>query len=173
MRQPYPVVDASREAPDAAARFALIQEVVRAVRTIRAEFTVAPDSRVDVTIVPDGQARGIIEAASTLVRHLAGIRHLVLAAGRPSGKGVIAAVGRGFEAFVELAGTIDAPKEIARLARDRQKAQAEIGRTKEKLSTPSFVERAPKEVVDREKEKLADLDRLVQKIDGYVKALSA
>jgi valyl-tRNA synthetase len=35
----------------------------------------------------------------------------------------------------------------------------------------SFVERAPKEVVDREKEKLTDLARLIEKIDGYVKAL--
>ncbi|HET6450932.1 MAG TPA: class I tRNA ligase family protein, partial [Spirochaetia bacterium] len=173
MSQPYPSVDASREAPEAAARFGLLQEVVRAVRTIRAEFTVPPDARVAVTVVPDAEARRTIEAGSTLVRHLAGIGTLAMAGGRPTGKGVIAAAGRGFEVFVELAGSIDAPKEIARLGKDREKAQAEIGRTKEKLSKASFVERAPKEVVDREKEKLVDLDRLIQKIDGYVKALSA
>ncbi len=68
---------------------------------------------------------------------------------------------------------IDAPKEIARLTRDREKAQAESGRTREKLANASFVERAPKEVVDREKEKLDDLARLIEKIDGYVKALQA
>ncbi|HTZ52642.1 MAG TPA: hypothetical protein VMF68_13330, partial [Spirochaetia bacterium] len=68
---------------------------------------------------------------------------------------------------------IDAAREIARLGKDREKAQAEIARTREKLSKASFVERAPREVVDKEREKLADLDRLIQKIDGYVSALSA
>ena len=48
-----------------------------------------------------------------------------------------------------------------------------MARTKEKLAKASFVERAPKEVVDKEREKLVDLDRLIAKIDGYVKALSA
>jgi len=173
MKQPYPVVDAAREAPEAAARFASPQELVRAVRTIRAEFTIPPNSKVDVTVVPDAETRGNLKSNSTLVRHLAGIRSLALAAGLPTGRGVIAAgAGKGFEVFVELAEALNAPKEIARLGKDREKAQPDIARTKEKLSNPSFVDRAPKEVMDREREKLVELDRLIQKIDGYVKALS-
>jgi valyl-tRNA synthetase len=173
MNEPYPVVDASREAPEAAARFASLQEIVRAVRTIRAEFTVPPDAKVDVTVAPDSDTRADVQSNSTLIRHLAGIRNFVVAAGRPTGHGVIAAAGRGFEVFVELAEAIDAPKEIARLGKDREKAQSDIARTREKLSNASFVDRAPREVVDREREKLAELDRLMQKIDGYVKALSS
>jgi len=173
MHQPYPAVDPGREAPEAAARFASLQDVVRAVRTIRAEFAVPPDAKVDVTVVPDAETRANIESGSALVRHLAGIRDLALTGARPSGQGVIAAVGKGFEVFVKLGGAIDAAREIARLAKDREKAQAEVARTKEKLAKASFVERAPKEVVDKEREKLVDLDRLIAKIDGYVKALSA
>ncbi len=86
---------------------------------------------------------------------------------------MIAAAGKGFEVFVTLSGAIDAPKEIARLAKDREKAQADIARTRDKLANASFVERAPKEVVDREKEKLKELARLIEKIDGYVRALGA
>jgi valyl-tRNA synthetase len=57
------------------------------------------------------------------------------------------------------------------LTKDREKAESEIRRTKDKLANASFVERAPKEVVDREKDKLAELARLIEKIEGYVKAL--
>ncbi len=55
--------------------------------------------------------------------------------------------------------------------KDREKAEAEIRRTETKLANNTFVERAPKEVVDREKEKLEELARLIGKIDGYVRAL--
>jgi valyl-tRNA synthetase len=174
MHQPYPAADPGREAAEAAARFASLQDVVRAVRTIRAEFTVPPDARVEATVVPDTQLRGVLESFSTLLRHLAGIGTLTLTAAPPArAQGVIAAAGKGFEVFVKLEGAIDAAREIARLAKDREKAQAEVARTKEKLAKASFVERAPKEVVDKEREKLVDLDRLIAKIDGYVKALSA
>jgi valyl-tRNA synthetase len=173
MRQPYPAAEPGREAPEAAANFACLQEVVRAVRTIRAEFAVAPDARVDVTVIPDAGTRAVIDGGSALVRHLAGIHQMSLDGARPTGQGVIAAAGRGFEVFVRLAGAIDTAREIARLAKDREKAQSEVVRTKEKLGRSSFVERAPKEVVDKEREKLVELDRLIAKIDGYVKSLSA
>ncbi|MGA2377972.1 MAG: valine--tRNA ligase [Spirochaetia bacterium] len=171
MTQPYPEADPSREAPEAQARFGSLQELVRAVRTIRSEFTVPPDAKVDVTVVAEAGTRENFTANALLVSHLAGVRRLEFQDTRPSAQGVIAAAGRGFEVFVMLRESINAPKEITRLTRDKEKAEAEIRRTKDKLSRVSFVERAPKEVVDREKEKLTDLARLIEKIDGYVKAL--
>jgi valyl-tRNA synthetase len=171
MTQPYPVVEPAREAPEAQARFESLQELVRAVRTIRSEFTVPPDAKVDVTVVTEGETREGFKAGARLVSHLAGVRRLDFQDTRPSAQGVIAAAGKGFEVFVMLREAIDAPKEIARLTKDREKAESEIRRTKDKLANASFVERAPKEVVDREKDKLAELARLIEKIEGYVKAL--
>ena len=91
--------------------------------------------------------------------------------GPTTGAGVIGAAGKGFEVFVLIKEAIDAPKEISRLMKDREKAESEVSRTQAKLANSSFVERAPKEVVDREKEKLDELARLIGKIDGYVRAL--
>ena len=86
-------------------------------------------------------------------------------------EGSIAAAGKGFEVFVHIREAIDAPKEIARLAKDREKAEAERTRTEAKLANAAFVDRAPREIVDREKEKLAELSRRIEKIEGYVRAL--
>jgi valyl-tRNA synthetase len=173
MTQPYPSAKPGRDAPETASRFAALQELVRAVRTIRSEFTVPPDAKVDVAVVTEPAEKENLESNAALITHLAGIRRLAFQGERPATGGVIAAAGKGFEVFVTLSGTIDAPKEIARLAKDREKALADIARTRDKLANASFVGRAPKEVVDREKEKLNDLARLIEKIDGYVKALEA
>ena len=101
------------------------------------------------------------------------VRGLEFQETRPTETGTIGAVGKGFEVFVRIREAIDAPKEIARLQKDREKAQAEIARTEAKLANAAFVERAPKDVVDREKEKLAELARLIGKIEGYVRALGS
>jgi valyl-tRNA synthetase len=173
MTQPYPAADPARESPEVQARFASLQELVRAIRTIRAEFTVPPDRRVDVAVVtePGAAERAYFTERAPLVSHLAGVASLRFMDARPAEKGAIAAAGKGFEVFVFVREAIDAPKEIARLTREKEKAQAEIRRTQDKLSNASFVDKAPKEVVDREREKLAELDRRIGKIDEYSRAL--
>jgi valyl-tRNA synthetase len=173
MSQPYPAPDAGREDPVVEAKFASLQELVRAVRTIRSEFTIPPDRKIDVTVVPEIGAGTLenFESHRALITHLAGCAALAFEKARPIGAGTIGAAGKGFEVFVLIREAIDAPKEIARLMKDREKAEAEIRRTETKLANNTFVERAPKEVVDREKEKLEELARLIGKIDGYVRAL--
>jgi valyl-tRNA synthetase len=173
MTQPYPGPDPAREDAVVEARFASLQELVRAVRTIRSEFTVPPDRKVDVTVVSE-DAPGVrenFESHRQLIAHLAGSRGLAFQAERPTAAGTIAAAGKGFEVFVLIKEAIDAPKEIARLRKDIEKAQSEIQRTEGKLANAAFTERAPKEVVDREKDKLAELARLIGKIEGYIRAL--
>jgi valyl-tRNA synthetase len=181
MTQAFPAASADREDPAVEAKFASLQELVRAVRTIRSEFTIPPDRKIDVTVVPEnGAGMGAGAGAGTmenfeshraLIMHLGGCGALSFEKARPTGPGTIGAAGKGFEVFVLIREAIDAPKEIARLTKDREKAVAEISRTETKLANSSFVERAPKEVVDREKEKLEDLARLIGKIDGYIRAL--
>jgi valyl-tRNA synthetase len=173
MTQAYPEFKPEREAPDAQTRFSSLQELVRAVRTIRSEFTVPPDAKVDVTVLTEAATRENFTSNMRLVSHLAGVRRLDFQDTPPAEQGVIAAAGKGFEVFVRLREAIDAPKEVARLTKERERAESEIGRTREKLANAAFVQRAPKEVVDREQEKLNELAGLIEKIDGYVKALQA
>ncbi len=91
---------------------------------------------------------------------------------RPAQDGSIPSAGKGFEVFVFIREAIDAPKEIARLAKEKEKAQAEIARTNAKLANAAFVEKAPKDVVDREKEKLAEAALRISRIDSYIALLS-
>ncbi len=170
MIQPYPKPDSARESPDVEASFSALQELVRAVRTIRAEFTIPPDRRIDVAVVAEkaGGSRKNFEAHRELVAHLIGSKSLSFADKKPETGGTIPAAGKGFEVFVSVKEAIDAPREVLRLTREKEKAAAERTRTEAKLANSSFVERAPREVVDREKAKLDELADRIAKIESYI-----
>lgn len=53
-----------------------------------------------------------------------------------------------------MAGFIDKDAELARLAKEVAKVEAEIGRIESKLSNEGFVARAPEAVITKEREKL-------------------
>ena len=63
---------------------------------------------------------------------------------------------RGEVAALPLKGVIDLAAERARLAKEMQKADADIARVDAKLGNANFVARAPEEVVEEEKEKRAE-----------------
>ena len=82
MLQPYPAGDGRRADAAVEAKFSSLQELVRAVRTIRAEFTIPPDSKVDVAVLAE-TGMGLLqnfEAHRQLVAHLTGSRELSITA---------------------------------------------------------------------------------------------
>ena len=60
--------------------------------------------------------------------------------------------------LIPLAGLIDKAAEQARLQKNIQKLEQETARLNGKLGNENFVARAPQDVVDKEKEKLADAE---------------
>jgi valyl-tRNA synthetase len=76
------------------------------------------------------------------------------AASRPVGS-ALAVVGD-TEVYVDLAGVIDVAAERQRLEKEIRKASETITFLESKLARPEFVERAPAEIVERERERLAD-----------------
>ena len=56
-----------------------------------------------------------------------------------------------------MAGLIDKDTEIARLGKEIDRRRSEVERTEAKLANPSFVERAPADIVEKERQRLAEL----------------
>jgi valyl-tRNA synthetase len=68
------------------------------------------------------------------------------------------------EILVPMAGLIDKEAELARLAKEIEKLGKDLARIEGKLSNSSFVDRAPAEVVDKERAKLADQQQALEKL---------
>jgi len=154
---------------DAEARMGRVQDVVRAVRRLRNENRV-PD-RAEVAVVVKTEDPATLDAESALIRTLA--RASSLAAGPAVARpGACAAeVLPGDEVYVSLEGLVDLHAERARLQREIEKAQAHRTAIAKKLDNERFVSRAKPEVVERERERLREVEERIAKLEHGVKDL--
>jgi valyl-tRNA synthetase len=76
------------------------------------------------------------------------------------------------EIMIPMAGLIDKEAELARLQKAADKLMTEVARTQGKLSNESFVGKAPAQVIDKEKAKLADAQMQLSKIQEQQAAIA-
>jgi valyl-tRNA synthetase len=165
---------ASRGAHDAEAeaRMGLLIAVVGAIRTVRSESRISPAAELAVTLRPGSEVDvAALREGMPLMRALArAVMTVDPAAERPA-QSVVAIAG-GCEVFVQLAGVIDIEAERLRLRRDIERAEKEIGFLQGKLGRPDFVERAPAEIVERERARLGEQEEVRTKLAASLAALS-
>jgi len=171
---PYPKVLEERVQEEAASAFASLQELVRAVRTLRSEFTVPPEKKISLRIKLDGgyPYSDFLHRNSDLVTLLVNASALEISTVKPEGEGAVPVAGNGFEAFVFMRELIDVPKEVQKLERERIKLEGLINAQEGKLVNEQFLSKAPKEIKDKERAKLAEFTERMEKISRYIRDLS-
>ena len=135
---------------NAEAEVGWVIDVITAIRSMRAEMNV----NVPLPLVLAGVADQTWERSqrwANFIKPMARISDISRAAMYKPG--TIQLVVRGETAGLVVSGLIDLAAERARLAKEMQKAEADIARVDAKLSNANFVARAPEEVVEEEKEK--------------------
>ena len=159
MLQPYPAQADFAADAEADAAIEWLKGVVLGVRNIRGEADIRPKQTVDV-LFQGGSDRDRDLAATTeeLFKRLATIDRIdwLAADDRPPAN-ALALVGE-LKVMVPLAGLIDLDAERARLSKEIGRREQEVKRLEGKLGNASFVDKAPKEVVDKERQKLADAE---------------
>jgi valyl-tRNA synthetase len=151
-----------RRAADAAAErdFALVQELVGAVRQIRAEYGVEPGKQVALRISRRHPA--FVEEEGTIAR-LAKIGHVTYGDPLPEA-GANAVLKDGTSLYIALGDLVDLKKECERLGAEFARLSQLIQSQESKLGNQNFVSRAPAEVVAKEREKLASMQQQVASI---------
>jgi valyl-tRNA synthetase len=140
-----------------------VMDAVTAVRNIRGEMRIAPGAALTATLRPAADAAELFAANAALIDALARVRLTVdPAAARPRGS-AMAVVG-GSELYVELAGVVDPAAERQRIEKEIAKADERIQFTRAKLAKPDFAERAPAEIVAKERERLVEVEALRAKL---------
>jgi valyl-tRNA synthetase len=140
---------------DAERHFALVQEVVSAVRQIRAEYGVEPGKTVNLRISRKHPA--FTQESGTITR-LAKIGTLTY--GAPLAQpGANAILQDGTALYIALGDLVDLRKECDRLGTEHARLTGLIESQQKKLGNEQFVSRAPAEVVLKEREKLASMQQ--------------
>jgi len=150
----WPRPDRRAAAPKAEHGFALVQELVGAIRAIRAEYDVSPGKAVRVFVQhPSAAASIAFKAEAGTIRRLAKVSELGFGESRDT-VGGYAVLSDGTGVFVPLGDAIDVGRECIRLATEIERLEQLIGSQEKKLGNEQFVARAPAAVVEKEREKL-------------------
>jgi len=134
----------------AEAEIGWVIDLVTAIRSVRAEMNITAAIPVVLTGA-SAESKARAERWAEFIKRLARVSDISSAATAP--KGSVQLVVRGEVAALPLKGVIDLAAERARLAKEMQKADADIARVDAKLNNPNFMARAPEEVVEEEQEK--------------------
>ncbi|HEU4570104.1 MAG TPA: valine--tRNA ligase [Gemmatimonadales bacterium] len=167
----WPRPDARARHDDALAEFALVQEVVTALRQIRAEYGVEPGKGIEATVTGASAAlRNALRQEEGTVRRLAKLSALAVG-NAPAGAAASAVLSDGSTLVVPLGGMVDLQKECARLGAERDRLAGLVANQEKKLANEQFTSRAPAAVVEGERKKLADWQEQVAKLEERRKAL--
>jgi valyl-tRNA synthetase len=170
--EPWPDLPGAWAAPDAAAEIGLVIAAVTEGRSLRAELRVPPGARPDLIVVEaDAAQRQVIEANAAVIGHTLRSGDLIQADALP--QGAVPFVVSGVTFALAVGGLIDLAAERARLAKEIAALAADAGRLAKKLDNADFVSRAPAEVVEENRERLAEAEAARSRLDGVLQRLSS
>lgn len=145
---------------EAAALFGLVQDLVTAIRQVRAQYNVPPSKGITASIRVGGESAtetvAALESARAYLERLAGIESLQIGTDLEKPAASAAAVVDRHEVYVPLAGMIDLDQERERLQKEIDAKRQFLGSVEKKLRNEAFVTRAPEAVVAKERQKAAD-----------------
>ena len=158
MTAPWPAPNAAWDFAAGAAEMELVMEVIRGIRNIRGEMDVAP-SREIAAMLSCGSAESVtlLKKNEVYVMSLARLSDLAIGRGLAMPADAALQVAGDVEIAVPLKGLVDVEEEEKRLLKEIGKLEKDEEFLAKKLQNPSFVERAPADVVAKEREKLAEL----------------
>ncbi|MGD8554080.1 MAG: valine--tRNA ligase [Anaerolineales bacterium] len=152
-------------------RFAEVMDLVRAIRNARSEKEVAPKRQI-AAILHAGPQTEFLERQRHILQALARLdpEGLEILEGGLVPADSIPLVAGGIEAYLPLAGMVDMEAERARLGEALASATEQVDRL-EKLLASDFSQRAPEEVVAKERARLEDARQVRERLQAQLKAL--
>jgi valyl-tRNA synthetase len=176
----YPVRDVRFHDDASEASMALVQKVIVALRGIRAEKNIPSITRIrTLLVVTDDYKKTILDGYKTIIAEQGRCSDVrVRRTGSSFGGDFIldqlaTALAGDVEVMVPLDGLVDTGAEKAKLEKDRAKLVSDRDYLSKKLTNPKFVERAPAEVLDKDRAKLAELETALARLDAAVGRLRA
>jgi len=168
---PWPVHESEFVNHDAEIDMALLKDVITAIRSIRSRMNVPPSKFSDLVVRCDNNQASFLKNNEELLKALARIGNLALGEiiEKP-GQSATAIVG-GMEMYILLGGLVDLEQERARMAKRISEINRLIGGINGKLSNENFMNRAPDQVVAKEKSNLKKLTDEFEKVTANLEML--
>jgi valyl-tRNA synthetase len=168
----YPAVNVDLIDVDAEKDMAWLQSVIVAVRNIRGEMNVSPKIALPLLIKnADQNAIKRFDLYTAFMQRLANTGTITFVENHATLPATSSAIIEGLEIHVPLADFIDKKVELARIAKLLEKHEKEWLKLSQKLAVPNYAERAPADVVERDKARVIELTGLIAGLKGQQERL--
>ena len=170
----YPSSDASLIDAAADRDIEWLKFFISGIRNIRTELNIGPNKPLQVLLrncSADDETR--LTANSTFLKSLAKLESIEVLAADAQAPLATTQLVDAMEVLVPIAGLIDKDKEIARLNKEIARLDKEVARFEGKLSNETFISKAPAELVEKERVKLAEAQTAQAKLNEQLAAIQA
>jgi len=172
MRARYPEPDAARIDPEAEAEMGWVMEFILGVRRIRSGMNIEPRRALPVLL--DGGSERDREWLDANLRYIETLARTEsvrwLASDEAAPESATALLGD-MKVLIPMAGLIDKDAEIARLSKEIDRLDRDRQRAEAKLANSSFVDKAPAAVVDKERAKLTELAGALEQLQTQLQRI--
>jgi valyl-tRNA synthetase len=151
------------------ARMTFVQEVIRGIRDLRSKYTISPHVKVPVRIRATDEAAVTLGAATDLIVTMAGLESIAIAPDLQRSPDAATVVVGPVE--VSIPGVVDVDKEKARLTKQREQLLGRLEGSRRKLANADFLRKASAEVVQKERDRLAESEAQIEHVEATLAAL--
>jgi len=169
MLQDFPVFDEKLVYADDESAFEKIIAGIKGIRNCRGEMNVPPSKKAKLFI--ETQQADIFAKGEMFFERLAYASEVTICE-KVDEKDCVTVVTDSARFFIPLSDIIDVEKETARLNKDKEKVQKDIDFLSKKLNNQGFIAKAPAQLIEAEKAKLAKAEEKMAKINESLAALN-
>lgn len=174
MIQPYPESDSSKIDTQAETELEWVKTFVSGVRRIRSEMDIPPGKPLSLLLQnASDNDKNLYSDNHAFIETLAKIEQSTwLEDNDEAPESATALVGE-MKILIPLAGLIDKDAELARLEKEIGKLQVNVDKTTAKLVNKNFVDKAPGAVVEKERERLAEMTKAIAQFKEQAEKIQA
>ncbi|GEA12583.1 valine--tRNA ligase [Alteromonas sp. KUL49] len=174
MTQAFPAVEAAKQDAQVLSDIEWVKTFIVGIRNIRGEMDISPNKPLNALLknVSDEDAR-LLDDAKAFLDKLSKLESVtVLKDGEQAPASATALVGE-MEVLIPMAGLIDKEAELARITKAMDKVEKDVARTRGKLGNEKFVGKAPEAVIEKERTKLAEGEKQLEKLKEQYDTIAA
>ena len=166
---PYPEVTAARENKEIEARFETLKDLISKVRATKVDCGIDPAIKINIAIkIEKGSAAEVARQKVEMIQLLGGVAKVDFVDAKPASS--IGAVGAGFEVFVLVDENINKEQLMTRFQKALEKEQGYARMSENKLNG-NFAQHAPANLVQEERDRLAESQKKIATLESYIKEL--
>ena len=171
----YPqITDFEAAAPAVNESIECVQALIGATRTLRSDMNLSPGQALPAVLFSDQPSTvQAVRANESLLIKLAKLDSISWAESKSDIPASASLIAGDIELYIPLAGLIDVEQEVARIGKRIEQLTKEIARIDGKLGNPNFADKAPADVVAKEKEKLSAYQTELGKMQEQLESVKA